>query len=30
VWVNGVEVFDGTRYAELASGPGEVLRKFER
>jgi N-acyl-D-amino-acid deacylase len=30
VWVNGVQVFDGTRYATLDSGPGEVLRKFDR
>lgn len=30
VWVNGVNVFDGARYAALDSGPGEVLRQFER
>ena len=28
VWVNGVRVFDGQRYSELASGPGQVLREF--
>ena len=28
VWVNGVEVFDGRRYAALDSGPGAVLRDF--
>ena len=30
VWVNGVRVFDGKRYAGLEWGPGEVLRRFER
>ena len=30
VWVNGVNVFDGERYAALDCGPGEVLRRFER
>ncbi len=30
VWVNGVNVFDGARYSALDSGPGEVLRQFER
>jgi N-acyl-D-amino-acid deacylase len=30
VWVNGEQVFDGKRYAALDSGPGEVLRRFER
>src|SRR3954464_3649680 len=30
VWVNGVAVFDGQRYTALDSGPGEVLRRFER
>ena len=30
VWVNGAQVFDGKRYAALDSGPGEVLRRFER
>jgi len=30
VWVNGVEVFDGSRYTALDSGPGRVLRRFER
>ena len=30
VWVNGVEVFDGTSYTALDSGPGRVLRRFER
>ncbi|HUQ76832.1 MAG TPA: amidohydrolase family protein [Burkholderiales bacterium] len=30
VWVNGVEVFDGQRYTALDSGPGEILRRFER
>ena len=30
VWVNGVQVFDGSRYAALDSGPGQVLRSFER
>ncbi len=30
VWVNGANVFDGERYAALDSGPGEVLRRFER
>jgi N-acyl-D-amino-acid deacylase len=28
VWVNGVEVFDGRRYAGLDAGPGAVLRDF--
>ena len=27
-WVNGVKVFDGENYVQLARGPGEVLRKF--
>src|SRR5882762_2571226 len=26
VWVNGVQVFDGSRYIALDRGPGEVLR----
>jgi N-acyl-D-aspartate/D-glutamate deacylase len=30
VWVNGVQVFDGGRYTALDSGPGRVLRRFER
>jgi N-acyl-D-amino-acid deacylase len=30
VWVNGVEVFDGRRYVALESGPGAVLRRFDR
>ena len=30
VWVNGGQVFDGKRYTALDSGPGEVLRRFER
>jgi N-acyl-D-aspartate/D-glutamate deacylase len=30
VWVNGVRVFDGERYAALAGGPGRVLDRFER
>jgi N-acyl-D-amino-acid deacylase len=30
VWVNGVQVFDGARYAALDCGPGEVLRRFDR
>lgn len=30
VWVNGVQVFDGRRYTALDSGPGEVLRRFDR
>jgi N-acyl-D-amino-acid deacylase len=30
VWVNGVQVFDGTLYTALDSGPGRVLRRFER
>jgi N-acyl-D-amino-acid deacylase len=30
VWVNGVQVFDGERYTALDSGPGEVLRRFDR
>jgi N-acyl-D-amino-acid deacylase len=30
VWVNGVAVFDGQRYTGLDSGPGEVLRRYER
>jgi N-acyl-D-aspartate/D-glutamate deacylase len=30
VWVNGEQVFDGRRYAALDSGPGEVLRRFDR
>ncbi len=29
VWVNGVQVFDGRRYASPHHGPGEVLRSFE-
>jgi N-acyl-D-aspartate/D-glutamate deacylase len=28
VWVNGVKVHDGSRYIELARGPGHVLDKF--
>jgi len=28
VWVNGVQVFDGERYAQLEAGPGTVLRDF--
>ncbi len=28
VFVNGVEVFDGTDYARLAKGPGQVLDRF--
>lgn len=28
VWVNGVLVHDGTRYAELTHGPGAVLTEF--
>lgn len=27
-WVNGVQVFDGERYANHAKGPGQVLSKF--
>jgi len=30
VWVNGTQVFDGARYTGLDSGPGEVLRRFDR
>ena len=30
VWVNGVEVFDGTRYTTPEHGPGHVLRRFDR
>jgi len=30
VWVNGVQVHDGRRYAALDSGPGQVLREYER
>jgi len=30
VWVNGTQVFDGRRYTALDSGPGEVLRRFDR
>jgi N-acyl-D-aspartate/D-glutamate deacylase len=30
VWVNGVKVFDGERYAALEAGPGQVLDRFER
>jgi N-acyl-D-aspartate/D-glutamate deacylase len=30
VWVNGEQVFDGRRSAALDSGPGEVLRRFDR
>jgi N-acyl-D-aspartate/D-glutamate deacylase len=29
VWVNGVQVFDGERYARLESGPGRVLDRFQ-
>ena len=29
VWVNGVQVFDGERYAPLQRGPGAVLRSFD-
>jgi N-acyl-D-amino-acid deacylase len=29
VWVNGRQVFDGTEYLRLKSGPGEVLDRFE-
>ena len=29
VWVNGVQVFDGSRYTALDSGPGQVLRHFD-
>ena len=29
VWVNGVSVFDGERYAALAAGPGRVLDRFD-
>ncbi len=29
VWVNGVQVFDGMRYAALDRGPGDVLRSFD-
>src|SRR6266850_967657 len=29
VWVNGVEVFDGSRYTALDSGAGRVLRRFD-
>jgi N-acyl-D-aspartate/D-glutamate deacylase len=28
-WVNGVRVFDGAGYVELARGPGEVLTRFK-
>ena len=30
VWVNGVKVHDGSRYIELAHGPGQVLDKFDQ
>jgi N-acyl-D-amino-acid deacylase len=30
VWVNGVQVHDGRRYAALDSGPGQVLREYAR
>jgi N-acyl-D-aspartate/D-glutamate deacylase len=30
VWVNGTQVFDGAGYTALDSGPGEVLRRFDR
>ena len=29
VWVNGVQVFDGTNYVKLAQGPGQVLDRFD-
>ncbi len=29
VWVNGQQVFDGTHYLRLKSGPGQVLDRFE-
>jgi N-acyl-D-aspartate/D-glutamate deacylase len=29
VWVNGVRVFDGQRYAALDAGPGRVLDRFD-
>src|SRR5207237_13280 len=29
VWVNGVQVFDGTDYVKLEKGPGHVLDRFE-
>jgi N-acyl-D-amino-acid deacylase len=28
VFVNGVKVFDGARYCQLAEGPGQVLDRF--
>ena len=28
VWVNGVQVFDGTKYVKLENGPGKVLDRF--
>ena len=30
VWVNGVSVFDGVRYAALEAGPGRVLDRFDQ
>ncbi len=30
VWVNGVQVHDGKRYAALEKGPGSVLREYGR
>jgi hypothetical protein len=30
VWVNGVRVFGDGGYAALESGPGEVLRRYDR
>jgi hypothetical protein len=29
VWVNGVQVFDGTDYVKLEAGPGAVLDRFD-
>ena len=28
VWVNGVQVHDGSDYLPLERGPGQVLREF--
>jgi hypothetical protein len=28
VWVNGVQVHDGTNYTQLERGPGAVLDRF--
>ncbi|MGQ0650772.1 MAG: amidohydrolase family protein, partial [Betaproteobacteria bacterium] len=30
VWVNGEQVFDGREYTRPQSGPGKVLRQFDK